>query len=169
MSSNYTNAYSLPNTPALNIADLTVGDTLIQADWNYSNPTWNETVWTVTKVLKTRVQLERTYAFRAGETRTVIHRVLVRNDKAWGGRNGQLDTRLEGDSAGYSRTRVYLFTPDDAQLETLRDNLVAAVAANVAKRAAKTATEEFVRYSNTETAEAAILALQAYIATQKEA
>lgn len=141
--------------------DLMVGDTLIRADWSYSSGEWNETAWKVMKILNTRVVIERTHD--NGQISTV--RLIMNGPRGY--RPGEINGRFEGQSE-WSRTRYYLFTPDDPELVKLRADLATAGARTRAADAALRAAQAFTRSREVEVARDAIAALTEYVVRMTE-
>jgi hypothetical protein len=148
-------------------ADLSVGDTLIQAEWNGNTrrwnggPVWQETKWTVTKILKTRLVLTRTTEALGG----ILPRVLTLRMLVDAG-TGRVSSRQEGES-GWGRTSTWLFTPDEPYLASLREEYKGIAEEGKAVDAARKAAEDFTRAEDVETAKAAIRALLDYVALKK--
>lgn len=163
MATNYRYGVNNQGRELLKVQDLTVGQELIRADWNYMTGQWRETIFTVKKVLKTRLVIE----VKRADGFDVECRVLVTNDPTWASRHGEVQTRIEGQSE-WDRNSYFLFTTDDPTLAELREDFKVREAARVAKIAAREALETFKRELSVENAEATIAALQNYIATQKE-
>lgn len=149
-----------PAVVRLNVKDIAVGDTLIRADWDYNPGRWSETAYTVTKVLKTRLVIQRTDGV-TGRMHEI--RILVDNSN-WDHSRGDVSNNYEGMSE-WSRTRYYMFTPDDLELTRLRADTKSAAETSRVTNAARAAAEHFtVRGEHTvENALAAIAALQAFI------
>lgn len=168
MATNY-RPFSGPAPERLHIDNLDVGGELIQADWDSSTGRWSETVWTIVKVLKSRLVLARDVK-RGDAIVTDTLRVLVRNSKSWPYGNGEVEHRVEGQSE-WSRDSYYFFTPDEPALHDLRASLAAANAkfqarANVRNAVAKITNSP--RYFTAGDALEAIAALQAFIEVNKE-
>lgn len=158
-----------PVPERLNIANINVGDELVQADWSYSPAKWRETIWTVTKVLKSRLVISRDVT-RNGEVVTISERVLVKNSKSWPYHNGEVLTRVEGQSE-WNHDSTYLFTPDEPLLAELREENKAAAAKEQARNNARFAAEKIAknpRHFTTDDAYEAIAALQVFIDANKE-
>jgi hypothetical protein len=121
-------------------------------------------VLTVKKVLKTRLVCED----KAGRE----YRFIVEFSKTYTARNGWVSTDLEGerdrDSWHYNRDHRILWTTDDAGLTEYLAKIDAHNREVQARDEARKALDTFKASLNVENAEAAIAALQQYVATQKK-
>jgi hypothetical protein len=160
MASN-TRPYNMPEATDLHIDDLAEGDQLIEVvrrgnSWGAVG-TRTEVVWTVEKVLKTRLVLGRDLQ----DGRHLTKRMLVDNGR-WAYTKGRVGTRFEG-QAEYSYDSTALYTPDGPELaEDRADYDTRAEAARV-KENAQAKLEAFKRSLSIEDAEATIVALREYI------
>jgi hypothetical protein len=149
-----------PPVVRLNIKDIAVGDTLIRADWDYSPGRWAETEYTVTKVLKTRLVIKSTEPRngRLSETRLLV------DNGSWAHSKGNVSNNYEGMSE-WSKNRYYMFTPNDLELERLREDTKSAAETSRITNTARAAAEHFtIRGQHTiENAQAAIAALKLFV------
>jgi len=148
----------------LNTRDLAVGDKLIHVrstggSWN-SPITRTEQEVTVTKILASRLVVTNA----AGHA----YRVLVQNSKTYNYGNGRVSSDLEGNSTSYSRDAFLLYTPEDPFLIRARITNAEHNLKHGARMTARRAAETFYQTTTIENAEAAIVALQAYILANKE-
>lgn len=154
---------------ALNIADIQVGDELVRADWSFDTLIMRKTIWTVVKVLKTRLVLARHVNRGTVENPridTITLRVLVDNS-TWTYTKGKVSSRIEGQSE-WSRDSYYFFTPDSEKLASIEADL----AERAEKRRIQREMQEAVtpmtnRFPTIEDAEKAIAALQVWAAAKK--
>lgn len=161
-------SYSAKGANRLNTASLQEGQQLVLL--NTQSSRWGDTVrevkksiLTITKILKTRLVATD----EAGRE----YRFIVEYSKTWTSRNGDVSTDLEGSrgdrfsgSSGWYKT---LWTTDDTELVEYLTRIDEDNAQIIAKREARAALETFKASISIENAEAAITALQAYVAAQK--
>ncbi|AVR57208.1 hypothetical protein PBI_KIERAN_47 [Microbacterium phage Kieran] len=154
----------------LNTANLVVGQQIVQtltssSRWGDTKREVRQSILTVKKVLKNRLVLEDADGKEL--------RFIVEFSAKYPYRNGEVSTDLEGTRGRdrfYSVPRWYrvLWTTDDVELVEFLAGVDAQNKALDVKREAKEALEAFKQSLSIENAEAAILALQQYVAHQKE-
>jgi hypothetical protein len=147
-------------TNDMNIADLIEGQTITRiytptTHWGDLSGEFRTEDYTVVKVLKTRLVLER----QADGTEL---RMIV-DQKKWSIRSGEVTTDREGNSQGYGRTAIQLATEDEPVIEQMRQHWNSRVQEQKDQReaqAAIAAIKDNLKYADLEHVEAAIQALQ---------
>lgn len=161
-------AYGAKGADRLNTSRLTVGQQLVllntqSSRWGDTTREVRQSILTITKILKTRLV--------AQDETGREYRFIVEYSKTYTYRNGDVTTDLEGSRgdrfAGSSGWYKTLWTTDDPELVAYLGRIDEVNAQIIAKREARAALETFKASISVENAEAAIAALQTYVASQK--
>lgn len=155
MATNVRQFMSTTKASPLNIEDIEPADKLIYVRWAGHHTIRTELEVTVVKVLKTRLVV----MLPNGRE----ERVLVEAGKYAYSSLGNVTTRTEGQSE-WNRDAFELYTPDEPLLITSRADFEAKEAGRKARMDADNAINKFSNGHNVENAQAAIVALQKWIA-----
>lgn len=155
--------YSASTVPTrMHTKDLTVGDKLIRVVrrgtrfGELGQRTEHEV--TVKKIMASRLVIEHENGHQS--------RVLVTNSKSWPSQNGEVETKLEGSSNSWNTEAFELFTLDDPTLLEDRAKFEVSAAAHKRKHDVLDATRAISNTLTVETAQAAVEALQKWLAEE---